>query len=83
MSKQAHEIPSSHLQEREYLLEQIEKRPDSSWRSNSMWTFRNEAKIYGSPMFDAAWNQAMGKPSAMPQLLQTLRSKDAAGSPAV
>ena len=61
------------MQEREYLIDQIEKRPDSSWRSNSMWTFRNDAKIYGSPMFDAAWTQLRGGHSPLPELLQTLR----------
>lgn len=61
------------VQEREYLIEQIEKRPDASWRSNSMWTFRNDAKVYGSPMFDDAWSKAKGGHNPMPDLLQTLR----------
>ena len=42
------------LQEREDMLEHIEKRPDAMWKS-SIWSFRNDAKVYGSPMYDAVW----------------------------
>jgi hypothetical protein len=42
------------FQERAWLLEHIEKQPEGMWK-NFMWSFRNEAKIYGSPMFDAFW----------------------------
>lgn len=38
-----------------------------------MWTFRNEAKIYGSPMFDAAWTQLIGEgEDPMPKLMERL-----------
>ncbi len=42
------------MQERDDMLDHIEKRPDAMWKS-SIWSFRNDAKIYGSPMFDAVW----------------------------
>lgn len=61
------------VQERENLLEQLEKRPDSSWRSNSMWTFRNDAKIYGSPMFDAAWSQLKNSHNPLPEVIKAFR----------
>lgn len=48
------------LQEREDLLEHIEKRPDAMWKS-SMWSFRNDAKVYGSPMHDAVWSSITGQ----------------------
>jgi hypothetical protein len=25
------------------------------WRTGTIWSFRNDAKVYGSPMLDAAW----------------------------
>lgn len=42
-------------QDRDAMLDHIEKRPDSNWKG-SMWSFRNDAKLYGSPMFDAVWH---------------------------
>lgn len=30
-------------------------RPEVMWKTGSFWSFRNEAKVYGSPMFDSAW----------------------------
>ena len=43
------------MQEREEVLQHIERRPESMWKINTMWSFRNESKMYGSPMFDAVW----------------------------
>ena len=60
------------LQEREYVLEQIQQRPESPWRTNSMWTFKNEAKIFGSPMFDAAWARETDGRDPMPELIEQL-----------
>lgn len=40
--------------ERSELLSQLERRPDSIWKVWMCWSFRNDAKIYGSPMFDDA-----------------------------
>lgn len=37
------------------MLQHIDKRPESMWKINTMWSFRNESKMYGSPMFDAVW----------------------------
>ena len=33
----------------------MERRPDAMWRTGTQWSFRNEAKVYGSPMLDSAW----------------------------
>lgn len=40
--------------ERSELLGQLERRPDAIWKVWMCWSFRNDAKIYGSPMFDDA-----------------------------
>jgi hypothetical protein len=46
------------LQERAKLISHIESQPERQWTS-SCWSFRNEAKVYGSPMFDALWFEAL------------------------
>jgi len=38
--------------DRKLLLEQLEHRPDSMWKVGTIFTFKNESKIYGSPMLD-------------------------------
>jgi [histone H3]-lysine4 N-trimethyltransferase ATXR3 len=43
------------------MLEHIEKRPDGMWKTGTQWSFRNENKIYGSPMLDAAWGELTGE----------------------
>lgn len=48
----------SYPQERNKLLRHIAEQPERSW-AGSAWSFRNEAKVYGSPMFDALWAEAM------------------------
>lgn len=46
------------------------------WKIGTVWSFRNEAKVYGSPMFDSVWARVMpgAPPDSMPVLLQHLRS---------
>ena len=63
-------------QEREALFEMVEKRPDTMWRTSTMYSFRNEAKVYGSPMLDAAWSRAApdAPPDPIPALLEALRA---------
>ena len=69
-----HDCPSC-AQEREDLLDQLEQRPDAMWKAGSFWSFRNEAKIYGSPSFDAAWAQVHGLDSiSLPQMIAALRA---------
>lgn len=61
------------------MLRSIEQHPDAMWKTDTIWSFKNQAKIYGSPMFDASWNLAGGQPSASPMLpdvLEHLRSVD-------
>jgi hypothetical protein len=45
------------LQERAWLLEHIAKRPEAQWKACALFSFRNEAKVYGSPMFDAVYRE--------------------------
>lgn len=62
--------------ERAELLEHIERRPDAMWKTGTQWSFKNEAKVYGSPMLDAAWAELTGKPEEdpMPALLEELKN---------
>jgi hypothetical protein len=69
------------------LLAQLEKKPDAMWKSGTFWTFRNEAKVYGSPMFDSAWADCNGLAiDPLPQVIAQLRSapvpSNATSSPA-
>ena len=62
-------------QEREELLAQLEKRPDSMWKAGTIWSFRNEAKVYGSPMFDSAWDAVHGRQmDPLPPVIAVLRA---------
>jgi hypothetical protein len=63
-------------QDRNQLIDHIDKRPEGMWKIGTIWSFRNEAKVYGSPMFDAVWAQTMpgAPPDPMPEVLQKLRS---------
>ena len=61
-------------QERGEVIQHIEKRPEAMWKINSMWSFRNEAKMYGSPMFDAVWAKVtLGCSNKMPEVVQALK----------
>ena len=46
--------------DRKALLEQLHHRPDAMWKVGTIFTFKNEAKIYGSPMFDAVLSSHSG-----------------------
>lgn len=62
------------LKDRDEVIQHIEKRPEAMWKINTMWSFRNEAKMYGSPMFDAVWAQMTSDCSnKMPEVVQSLR----------
>lgn len=57
------------------MLEQLDERPDSMWRTGSLWQFKNESKYYGTPMLDQAWVQVTGSgTNPMPALLSKLRT---------
>jgi len=61
-------------QDRDEVIQHIEKRPEAMWKINTMWSFRNEAKMYGSPMFDAVWAQMTSDCSTrMLEVVQSLR----------
>lgn len=42
------------------MLEQVTTRPDTMWKSGTLWSFKNENKIYGTPMLDTAWDEVVG-----------------------
>lgn len=49
-------VPLHHpTQERAALLEHLEKRPDMPWKGGGFFSFRNDSRVYGSPMFDAVY----------------------------
>lgn len=41
--------------ERQTLLNVLSQHPADPWPSSGTWTFRNGARVYGSPMFDQAF----------------------------
>lgn len=65
-----------YVQDRNHLIDHIEKRPEGLWKIGTNWSFRNEGKIYGSPMFDAVWAETVADAPAnpMPEVLQKLKS---------
>lgn len=70
------------VQERDALIEHLTLRPSAMWRTGTIWAFRNEAKMYGSPMFDRVLSS--GDPSApdpMPAVLAALQVLSRARSP--
>lgn len=64
-----------HTQDRADLADQLEKRPDTMWRTGTIWSFRNDAKVYGSPVLDAAWAELDKAPggSPLPAVVAELR----------
>jgi hypothetical protein len=55
---QHHHRRHHHAQERGKMIAHISKQPDRQW-TNSAWSFKNDAKVYGSPMMDALWDEAL------------------------
>ena len=44
------------LQDRGDLVDQLEKRPDAMWRTGTIWSFKNDAKVgAGSTSFSLAF----------------------------
>ena len=35
------------------MVQWVKEKPEALWRTNTIWSFRNAAKIYGSPWLDA------------------------------
>lgn len=65
------------VQDRDQLIDHLEKRPEAMWKIGTIWTFRNEAKVYGSPMFDAVWSRMQPEgilADHMPEVINSLRS---------
>uniref|UniRef100_A0A1D2A1F6 SET domain-containing protein n=1 Tax=Auxenochlorella protothecoides TaxID=3075 RepID=A0A1D2A1F6_AUXPR len=62
--------------ERRDLLEALARRPDAQWRSGTIFSFRNEARVYGSPMLDDAWDRVEGRAGGLEAVLQELRDAD-------
>ena len=60
--------------ERGDLIDHLTRRPDAMWKAGTLWSFKNEAKIYGSPMLDSAWAHAVGEgEGALPETLRKLK----------
>lgn len=49
------------MKERNSMIDTISKKPDNMWRTGTLWSFKNEQKVYGSPHFDAAWKFVGGE----------------------
>lgn len=76
--------------DRAAMLEHVATRPDAMWKVGTLWSFKNEGKVYGSPAFDSRWSELTGEfEDPMPELLAELRgawvpygTKGAAGASA-
>ncbi|KAL4859889.1 Histone-lysine N-methyltransferase [Chlorella vulgaris] len=63
------------LQDRNDLIDQLENRPDAMWRTGTLWSFRNDAKVYGSPMLDAVWcDLSRSGSNPLPAVVEELRT---------
>eukprot|EP00873_Tetraselmis_striata_P018722 jgi/Tetstr1/438986/TSEL_027478.t1 len=60
--------------ERKQMLDMIEKTPNRYFPTSFIWSFKNPAKIYGSPQLDAAIASAMGKEGRLAEIIADLRS---------
>ena len=68
------------VQERDALVEHLTLRPSAMWRTGTIWSFRNEARMYGSPMFDRVL--AAGDPAVVDPMASVLAALQAGPSPA-
>ena len=59
--------------ERKTLLAHLEKNPDRSWPTTWRWSFRNPAKVYGSPFIDDAIRVGSGDDRKTPELVRAMR----------
>ena len=59
--------------ERKILLTHAEKNPDRAWPTTWRWSFRNPAKVYGSPFIDDAVRASLGEPRKTPELVRAMR----------
>lgn len=62
------------MKERNEMVYHIQHNPHAMWRTGTLWSFKNEAKVYGSPMLDAAWLEIRGEQdqSPLPTVVATL-----------
>jgi hypothetical protein len=59
--------------ERKILLAHLEKNCDRSWPTTWRWSFRNPAKVYGSPFIDDAILVSRGEERRVPELVRRMR----------
>ena len=59
--------------ERKTLLAHLEKNPDRAWPTTWRWSFRNPAKVYGSPFIDDAVRVSLGAERKTPELARAMR----------
>ncbi|KAK3277147.1 hypothetical protein CYMTET_14822, partial [Cymbomonas tetramitiformis] len=60
--------------QRKHLLEMLERAPSTMWPTGTIWSFKNKAKVYGSPMLDDAVLRSKGEPGKMSQVLDELKN---------
>ena len=59
--------------ERNALLAHLDKNRDRSWPTTWRWSFRNPAKVYGSPFIDDAIRVSRGEERRVPELVRRMR----------
>jgi|EP00982_Pelagococcus_subviridis_P002772 hypothetical protein len=58
--------------ERKAMLKSLERKPDAMWPTTWSFSFRNPAKVYGSPWLDDAIGAGRGEAAKTPGLLREL-----------
>lgn len=61
------------------MLKSMEQKPDGQWPTGTIWSFKNQERIYGTPMLDAAIEEAMNLATAgqaLQELINELRNPD-------
>ena len=60
------------LKDRQALLSLVSDTPGAQWPTGALWSFKNTARAYGSPMLDAAIARQRGEEVFLPTILDEL-----------
>eukprot|EP00210_Caulerpa_lentillifera_P005634 g5387.t1 len=62
--------------QRPKMLRSIERKPENPWQLGTIWSFKNQERIYGTPMLDAAIEASKNLPhagNALRELIEELK----------
>jgi hypothetical protein len=60
------------LKDRTAQLSLVAESPGAMWPVGTLWSFKNTARVYGSPMLDAAIARSRGEEPVLPRIIQDL-----------